>query len=469
MWPGTFVKSSGTIEGLQCMISFYGLKQYNLPLLQYTGGSHFNVHIFNCYAVEIEYALGSIPSKKSAIPTENLMCSHGNLLTQSKFELEILAAALNFNAYNNSDKLWEMKIDRKHLEIKDLHQVLSKEAMTKLNIDKNMGYVDVGFVIKKWKIDLVEDNGNWSFGNCWNDFAKESNLSEGDICIFNNTNKKNSFQVAIFKLKDVSNWNPPKGHELQKSRTCFLHICNKDSLQKGEIVFPRLFMEKYESQLGNAVKLWMADRYVWITALCVRKNCIFGLQRLQNFYSIKPESMLVFEYFGESTFYLSILGPNGVDILYDRTNKLLLEEVVMESTVGNYMSVSNAVEVHEEGMYGKEHISSGDYDMVEGEENSENKTENFSVSLKISHFDEKSHGVYIPRSLVNFYRKWRNRKTVTLSYQGKECEIKGNAEGKRCRLGKGWSHFIGKIDFVVGQRLNFQYLRNTKLLFKVTT
>ncbi|KAK1362493.1 hypothetical protein POM88_046967 [Heracleum sosnowskyi] len=505
MWPATFIKTSGTIEGLQCMISFYGLKQYNLPLLQYTGGSHFNVHIFNCYAVEIEYPLHSIPSKKSGIQTENLMCSNVNLITKSKFETEILEVALNFNAYNNSDELWEVKIDNKNLEIKDLHQVLSKEAMGKLNIDKKVGYVDVGFVKNYWKIDLVEDNGIWSFGNGWNDFARESNLSEGDICIFNNTNKKNSLRVPIFKLKDISNWNPPKGDELNKSRTCFLHICNKDSLKKGEIVknntilsplflengncklfsnensyylqvLPRMFMQKYERKLGNAVKLWMADRKVWITALCVKDKCMFGLQRLLNFYSIMPESMMVFEYFGESTFYLSILGPNGVDILYDQQNKLLLEEVVMESTVQNYMSVSDSTEVHEEGIHGDEHISSEDYDIVEEslpilsrEENSENKTENFSVSLKNSHFDAKSHGVYIPRSLVNFYKKWRNQKTVTLSYQGKKCPIKGNAEGKRCRLGKGWSQFISKNEFVVGQSINFQYLPNKKIMFKVTT
>lgn len=54
--------------------------------------------------------------------------------------------------------------------------------------------------------------------------------------------------------------------------------------------------------IGNTVKFWMDDRNVWVTEFDKEANIIYGLQRLQNHYSVSVDSIFVFHYFGSSTF-----------------------------------------------------------------------------------------------------------------------------------------------------------------------
>lgn len=91
-------------------------------------------------------------------------------------------------------------------------KVLSNEALKKLKIDESVSFINVGFVSCWWDIDLVKDNGNFSFGKVWNDFVNDCNLSEGDVCIFRSTDIRNALQVAIFNNKEICKWSPPIGN-----------------------------------------------------------------------------------------------------------------------------------------------------------------------------------------------------------------------------------------------------------------
>lgn len=124
IWSGSFVKEAGTIEGLQYMITLYNLKQYNIPLLEYNGGPHFNLRILNCYAMEIEYPLAGIPSENSIIGASKIMDGNESISKYSKIELEKLAIAFNFNSKHNSGNMWEVKLEKKHVQKQFFHQVL---------------------------------------------------------------------------------------------------------------------------------------------------------------------------------------------------------------------------------------------------------------------------------------------------------------------------------------------------------
>ncbi|KAK1385259.1 hypothetical protein POM88_022994 [Heracleum sosnowskyi] len=374
---------------------------------------------------------GDIVSEKSVMSIETMRNGNESIFKTSKVELEKLAISFNFNSKHMTRNAWEVKLAKKHVEKKVFYQVLSNEGVRKLQIDESLSYIHVGFLSCWWNIDLVKDNGYFSFGKVWKEFVNECNLSEGDVCIFLSTEMRNRLQVVIFKNKEISEWSPPIGEELEKSRSIFLHISSEESLQNRKIVLPRVFMEKYGSQLGTFVKLWMVDRRVWIAAFCKTDNCIFGLQRLQNYYSLEPECLMVFQYFGNCTFYLSIFGSNGMDLLNGIRRKLEVKDVVMERNEGRYAEKDNCNEAC--NIEDDDSDASGDsLAEVLGAENSENSCESFSVALSLSHFDEKSHGVYIPRSQKRFHSTWRKEKNVTLCYQGKRWEVKGNAAGKLC-------------------------------------
>lgn len=127
MWLGKFVKDAGTIEELHDMICFYKLKQYNIPLLEYNGGQDFNLRIFNCYGVEIDYGWAANTSEYSIMARQKMINTNQCLFKCSKVELEKLAIAFTFNVYHNTQNTWEVKLEVEHVEIKEFHQVSSIE------------------------------------------------------------------------------------------------------------------------------------------------------------------------------------------------------------------------------------------------------------------------------------------------------------------------------------------------------
>lgn len=116
LWPGFFDRSNGTVGGLQYMVSFYGLTKHNIFLLEYCGGTKFNLRILNCYAVEIEYATSSIPTKLCALQIDKRNCNqHMKEFKFQELQDDMLEFAFKFNAYNQNEVLFDLKLKAKHL------------------------------------------------------------------------------------------------------------------------------------------------------------------------------------------------------------------------------------------------------------------------------------------------------------------------------------------------------------------
>lgn len=102
IWVGKYDKSTGKIEGVQNMICFYGMTKYNLSMLQYVGDCNFNLYIFNSNAVEIEYPFGYIVDESGREVSEH--------------QKDKIAMQFKFSAYTNPCKMYELKIEKKHLQ-----------------------------------------------------------------------------------------------------------------------------------------------------------------------------------------------------------------------------------------------------------------------------------------------------------------------------------------------------------------
>lgn len=76
-----------------------------------------------------------------------------------------------------------------------------------LNLDDCVASVHIGFKNIMWKIDLTWINGEVFFNKIWCDFAKEGNLYEGDICVFQKTGVANKLEVAVFEKSNKQKFN----------------------------------------------------------------------------------------------------------------------------------------------------------------------------------------------------------------------------------------------------------------------
>lgn len=112
-------------------------------------------------------------------------------------------------------------------------------------------------------------------------------------------------------------------------------------------VVPRVFIQKYAESLKDTIKIWMADRNVWIVCYSKVDSTIFGSERLLNNYLILCGYLVVLHYFGKSTFYMSIFGFNGVDILNSYSDKMLLENVVVVEKSSKSFSYCDTMDDYE--------------------------------------------------------------------------------------------------------------------------
>lgn len=60
---------------------------------------------------------------------------------------------------------------------------------------------------------------------------------------------------------------------------------------------------------------------------CSNTHCIYGIEALFQDYKVAANSTFLFHYLGESTFYVTMFSPAGVDILEKIERKLFLKDV----------------------------------------------------------------------------------------------------------------------------------------------
>lgn len=119
-----FHRNNGCIVNLGAMVDFYGIKPYNVILLEYNGDGNFKTEIFNDDAVEINYPVRTIPLKKqrfsgpTGIMTDKVTGGFSNI------ELEKMSAKFFYNILSNSMVSYDVLIQKEHLQKGDMIQVI---------------------------------------------------------------------------------------------------------------------------------------------------------------------------------------------------------------------------------------------------------------------------------------------------------------------------------------------------------
>lgn len=71
-------------------MAYYDVKPHSLVAFEYCSGSDFNIEIFNCYIVEIDYGLKDIPLEYGLVNSNHMGCVVRNNLSVSDCEIDKL-------------------------------------------------------------------------------------------------------------------------------------------------------------------------------------------------------------------------------------------------------------------------------------------------------------------------------------------------------------------------------------------
>ncbi|KAK1360715.1 hypothetical protein POM88_045189 [Heracleum sosnowskyi] len=401
IWFGSFVLKKHRIEGLQNFMRYYDVKPLNVFVLEYFGKSDFRVEIFNLYAIEIDYGL-------KTIPFENGKCT-----------------------------------------VNHVGGVIAEEwKSSEIEIDK---------INHMWHINLKWEKCKLLFDEEWFDFAKCTDLCEGDTCVFMVTPHPQKFEIAVFEKHSYLKINKA-GSQQGKGILKFFKFMNVDTVLSGELEVPRLFVDEFGWMLHEDVNLILEDGHQYTGFFCKTSNLMIGLKPLFEKYSIDEHYVLFFEYIGHSTFFLTVYNNYAMSIFNHLFDKLLLADVlkkyepeliVLSESSFDFVEDSNKMEFESHEPSGRQFASSS---------NAVCNVNSFTVVLKLSHVNQTGHGVYFGRNLFSLYRTWKNGKIVTLLCGGKSWEVAIHRKKKMCRFGKGWDDFTKDNDLGVGKMVTFYHV-----------
>ncbi|KAK1380435.1 hypothetical protein POM88_027179 [Heracleum sosnowskyi] len=469
LWTAKYMRDRNCIEQLDNMYDYYNVKPYHMFAVKYNGGSRFHVQIYNSYGVEIDYPAKPVIGKKL-----NLSRYSGGWVNEAyylsvDFEIDKLCAQFTFNCLNTGRGDYDLLLSRSHLKGSLYTQVFSKNACSQLALNDSMKWVEIGYNHLFWKIKLKWKNGKVWFNRKWNEFATAGELRHGDICVFQKTEQSQKFEVCVFEKKNMNNFNQ-KGLAEGKAMLSWLKVMNEKTTSNGELEVPRLFVDQHGLSIADTVHLLMPDGLEYFVSFCGFRNVLHGLKKVLLKYSVGENYVLCFDYVGESHFYVSIYDTTSVDIFDDLSVKVLLQDVMRQSKCPvivlsddsvdedkvssfNLMTIDNAENLEEA-------VDNNNMEVLEDMQllNVEGENQNsFSVRMSKSHVDHTGHGVYLPRTILAIYKKWKKGTVVTLVCGERVWKVEVHRKKKMCRFGKGWDNFTSEKELVKGQWVEFVY------------
>lgn len=76
------------------------------------------------------------------------------------------------------------------------------------------------------------------------------------------------------------------------------------------------------------IKLYLVDGYEFGAFVCGNSHLMIGLKKLLEKYEVEEDYVLLFEFVGRSSFYVTIYNSSGMNIFNDLPEKLLLTDLM---------------------------------------------------------------------------------------------------------------------------------------------
>ncbi|CAL0318552.1 unnamed protein product [Lupinus luteus] len=230
-WKVYWIKNDGKIwlqKGWKDFATYYSLDYGHLVVFEYHESSHFEVHIFDMSALEVEYpfhnkisnveSLANLneesPLKKKRLksPISSLHLHKTEVNAQTKDGKTTQCTSLMISprprTNGNLEEAKKFASENPFLEINIRPSYLNgnhpsfSSVFARRYFKQRKQNVMIKFGNKFWPLKLLcyLSNGSASFGNGWALFAKENKLEVGDVCVFELINREDKvFDLHIFR------------------------------------------------------------------------------------------------------------------------------------------------------------------------------------------------------------------------------------------------------------------------------
>ncbi|KAK1388565.1 hypothetical protein POM88_016743 [Heracleum sosnowskyi] len=434
VWSGTVVDGGKKIEGLEGMMSFYGIRPYSLVLLEYDGGVNFRVQLYSPYATELMY------SNYEHCPSSDLV--------YNKIELAKFSSMFTYN--ENFYGVYHLVIKNKHLVGEKMLHILSSYACHQLSLDESCKTLKLGFEKHFWNISVDFKNGSLYFGDGWIDFVDESCVMAGDSLSFRKTDVNFKYRVSVFHGSLVSKEVNIGVSVGLRSYARFFKMMTESSLKSGEIEVPHVFICNYGDELSNSLNVNLGGGISTQFKYCPGSYRIYRLHRIFGKYSVLEDYVVFFNYLGSSNFDVSVYDSQWMNHFRDNDGDYRFEDFTGPSCVEDLVVLSDSTD-----------------DTSDTSDDSSNQMMkiakmanffSFKVVLKASHVEKKSRGVYIAKNLSSIYKHWGKRTSITLGFGAEQWTVEALRNHRVCRFGIGWDDFIKDNNISADDVLYFEYV-----------
>lgn len=165
--------------------------------------------------------------------------------------------------------------------------------------------------------------------------------------------------------------------ETAQTGSSFFKIMNKISIQNGQLVIskiihqitnlllqyyyvmvfiffqqevPKLFCLKFGQELDQIIHLKLKNGKEFIASFELLSSSISGLHKLFRKVSMYAESVIIFNYMGESKFEVSVYDSLGIDLLKHITGDFITEEDIQIDSDIEIMLISNTSDTTDSGI-----------------------------------------------------------------------------------------------------------------------
>ncbi|CAK7329782.1 unnamed protein product [Dovyalis caffra] len=163
---------------------------------------------------------------------------------------------------------------------------------------------------RQWPIRLNKTRSlRLTISKGWNEFQRENNLKEGDVCVFElikNNKSSPSLQVSMNVLASKEGKTGTKSSITCKRDLRYLRI-------------PELFVRSYGNKISDPAEVFLPDGRVWPLGITKGDKDIWfqdGFDKFLQHYLIRQRNLLVFFYTGNSNFNVRIFDTSSCEIQY---------------------------------------------------------------------------------------------------------------------------------------------------------
>ncbi|KAL1813306.1 hypothetical protein ACET3Z_023371 [Daucus carota] len=415
IWPAKYDQESRKIYGLRSFMRYYGFGVYSVAQFDYYGDGMFEVKLFRETADECNYPKQH-PNEFVKTKDKEPFYVDDYLLDFQSIESEKRFSLFCFNGCRNTTAFVEMRIINLNLH-SNVMDVKLASSWEKFYRDwKDGSTVVLRLAHRKWEVEVKWINGSCFFTKGWLEFAKETEIQEGDV-------------LLVYESEKI--WNTS------------LNVC----IFKAEFL-PRLVNKKHFEKLYRMNQIYVGGES-WFIFYNERNGYIRNLQDMMKRFNVMEKDAIVFCIDDSNVLTGRIYRSDGMEIQYQRNDQNMqhsyLDDWFLKPDID-----------FESGVLWLFLSSESEYS-AGGEDELDNEMQ-FTIKISSGVVDKRSHGVCIPKNIHPPNHEWKKGDETVIETDKGIWTLGLVIHHTRARFCSGWNKFVRDNGFKVNDVLHWRLI-----------